>query len=175
MSEQEIEALREYLICDFEKFSEFCFKVMTGQKLIHVDYYVVLFHAIQRLIDQECTRMIINIPPRAGKTLLISIFLPLFAWVKNPSGQTILTGFNSDVLAECSGYIRTIMSDPDFQRVFPDLIIDNNKKSVEKLGTMSAGVLHAIPTTGKMTGKGCGALVPGFAGLMAIDDKFMSS
>ena len=35
---------------------------------------------------------------------------------------------------------------------------------------MSAGVLHAIPTTGKMTGKGCGALVDGFAGLMAIDD-----
>ena len=35
---------------------------------------------------------------------------------------------------------------------------------------MSAGVLHAIPTTGKMTGKGCGALVEGFAGIMAIDD-----
>ncbi len=155
---------------DFEQFSKFCFKIMTGTKLLHVDYYVVLFEAIQRLIDQTSTRMIINIPPRAGKTLLISIFLPLYAWCKNPCAQTILTGFNSDVLAECSGYIRTIMSDPDFQKVFQDVIIDNNKKSVERLGTMSAGVLHAIPTTGKMTGKGCGALVDDFAGLMAIDD-----
>jgi len=170
MSPEELTALRDYLENDFEDFSKFCFKIMTGQKLLHVDYYVILFEAIQQLIDQKCTRMIINIPPRAGKTLLISIFLPLFAWVRNPSGQTILTGFNSDVLAECSGYIRTIMSDPDFQKVFPDVLIDNNKKSVERLGTMSAGVLHAIPTTGKMTGKGCGALVEGFAGLMAIDD-----
>lgn len=170
LDDHEVDVLREHLSNDFEEFSKFCFKVMTGQKLLHVDYYVILFHAIQRLIDQECTRMIINIPPRAGKTLLISIFLPLFAWVRNPSGQTILTGFNSDVLAECSGYIRTIMSDDDFRRVFPDVVIDNNKKSVERLGTMSAGVLHAIPTTGKMTGKGCGALVEGFAGLMAIDD-----
>jgi predicted phage terminase large subunit-like protein len=170
MDDFEIDTLRDYLSNDFEEFSKFCFKIMTGQKLIHVDYYVVLFQAIQKLIDQECQRMIINIPPRAGKTLLISIFLPLFAWVRNPSGQTILTGFNSDVLAECSGYIRTIMSDDDFRRVFPDVVIDNNKKSVERLGTMSAGVLHAIPTTGKMTGKGCGALVEGFAGLMAIDD-----
>ena len=170
MSDHEVDALREYLTSDFEAFSKFCFKIMTGQKLLHVDYYVILFDAIQQLIDQETTRMIINIPPRAGKTLLISIFLPLFAWVRNPSGQTILTGFNSDVLAECSGYIRTIMSDDDFRRVFPDVVIDNNKKSVERLGTMSAGVLHAIPTTGKMTGKGCGALVEGFAGLMAIDD-----
>jgi predicted phage terminase large subunit-like protein len=170
MSDYEVSALRDYLSGDFEAFSKFCFKIMTGQKLIHVDYYVILFEAIQQLIDQETTRMIINIPPRAGKTLLISIFLPLFAWVRNPSGQTILTGFNSDVLAECSGYIRTIMSDDDFRRVFPDVIIDNNKKSVERLGTMSAGVLHAIPTTGKMTGKGCGALVEGFAGIMGIDD-----
>ena len=170
MSDQEVDALRGYLEQDFEEFSKFCFKVMTGQNLLHVDYYEILFEVIQTLIDQKNNRLIINIPPRAGKTLLLSIFLPLFAWVRNPSGQTILTGFNSDVLAECSGYIRTIMSDDDFRRVFPDVVIDNNKKSVERLGTMSAGVLHAIPTTGKMTGKGCGALVEGFAGLMSIDD-----
>jgi predicted phage terminase large subunit-like protein len=170
LEDHEVDALREYLLHNFEEFSRFCFYIMTGTKLLHVDYYVVLFKAIQRLIDQESNRMIINIPPRAGKTLLVSIFLPLFAWCRAPSAQTILTGFNSDVLAECSGYIRTIMSDPDFQRVFPDVVIDNNKKSVERLGTMSAGVLHAIPTTGKMTGKGAGALVEGFAGMMSIDD-----
>jgi len=166
----ETDALRDYLTGDFEEFSKFCFKIMTGQSMLHVDYYVVLFEAIQRLIDLESNRMIMNIPPRAGKTLIVSIFLPLFAWVRNPCGQTILTGFNSDVLAECSGYIRTIMSDPDFQKVFPDVIIDMNKKSIERLGTMSAGVIHAIPTSGKMTGKGCGALVEGFAGMMCIDD-----
>ena len=170
LDEHERSVLREHLLGNFEDFSKFCFKVMTGQKLMHVDYYVVLFEAIQRLIDQKSNRMIINIPPRAGKTLLVSIFLPLFAWARNPSGQTILTGFNSDVLAECSGYIRTIMSDDDFKLIFPDVIIDNNKKSVERLGTMSAGVLHAIPTTGKMTGKGAGALAEGFAGMMSIDD-----
>lgn len=170
LEDHEIEALREYLTNDFREFSKFCFKILKGQKLLYVDYYVILFEVIQMLIDQRCTRLIINIPPRAGKTLFISIFLPLFAWVRNPSGESIITGFNSDVLAECAGYIRQIMTDPDFQIVFPDVVIDNNKKSVEKIGTMSAGVLHAIPPTGKMTGKGCGALVDGFAGIMAIDD-----
>jgi hypothetical protein len=170
LDNHEVEVLREYLLSDFEEFSKFCFKIMTGTKLLHVDYYVVLFEAIQRLIDQTSVRMIINIPPRAGKTLLVSTFLPLFAWARNPSGHTILTGFNSDVLSECSGFIRTVMTDPDFERVFPDVRIDKNKKSVEKLGTMSAGVIHAIPTSGKMTGKGAGALVEDFAGFMSIDD-----
>lgn len=170
LDNHEASVLRDFLLDDFRAFSYFCFKIMTGTKLIDVDYYDILFETIQKMIDLKTNRLIVNIPPRAGKTLLISIFLPLFAWAKNPSGQTILTGFNSDVLAECSGYIRTIMSDPDFKKIFPDVVIDNNKKSIERLGTMSAGVLHAIPSTGKLTGKGCGSLVEGFAGLMAIDD-----
>lgn len=163
--------LRELLLSDFKRFSEFCFKVLTGAKLVHVDYYEVLFEAIQELIDQKSPRMIINIPPRAGKTLIVSQLLPLYAWCTNPCAQTILTGFNTDVLAESAGYIRAIMSDPDFSRVFPDVVLDKNKKSVEKLGTMSAGVLHAIPPTGKMTGKGAGTLVKGsFSGIFCIDD-----
>lgn len=63
LSPQELDVLREYLLSDFEQFSRFCFKILTGTNLIHVDYYVVLFHAIQRLIDQKCNRMILNIPP----------------------------------------------------------------------------------------------------------------
>tara|TARA_R100000541_G_scaffold22293_4_gene32258 strand:+ start:669 stop:2261 length:1593 start_codon:yes stop_codon:yes gene_type:complete len=166
----ELRALEKFLKNDFEAFSKFCFKILTGTMLLHVDYYEVLFQAIQKMIDQDSTRMIINIPPRAGKTLIVSQLLPLFAWARNPSGHTILTGFNSDVLAESSGYIRTIMTDPDFQLVFPDVKLDVNKKSVEKLGTMSAGVVHAIPTTGKLTGKGAGTLAPDFAGILCIDD-----
>jgi len=170
LDDHEVDALRAHLLEDFERFSHFCFKVLYGTKMITVDYYEVLFHAIQTMIDQESNRMIINIPPRAGKTLIISICLPLYAWVKNPSSHTILTGFNADVLAECAGHIRTIMADEDFCTVFPDCVLDKNKKSVEMLGTRNAGVIHAIPTKGRMTGKGCGTLSPEFAGLMAIDD-----
>jgi predicted phage terminase large subunit-like protein len=170
LEDHQIEAIREYLLGDFEAFSKFCFKIQTGSVLIEVDYHKVMFAAIQKLIDLDSNRMIINIPPRAGKTQIISVFLPLFAWCHNSCGQSILTGFNSDVLYECSGTIRNVMIDGDFKRVFPDVVIDMAKKSVERLGTMSAGVIHAVPTGGKVIGKGAGALVPGFAGLMSVDD-----
>ena len=170
LSSHEVEALREHLLGNFEAFSRFFFKVLTGTAMLDVDYYSVLFSAIQKLIDHESSRMIINIPPRAGKTLIVSQCLPLYAWCRNSSGHTILTGFNSDVLAECSGYIRAVMMDEDFKIVFPDVVGDPNKKSVEKLGTMSSGVIHAIPTSGKITGKGAGTLLPDFSGIMCIDD-----
>ena len=99
----EVDILRNYLLSDFRAFSHFCFKVMKGVRMKEVDYYDVLFEVIQMLIDQRSNRMIINIPPRAGKTLIISIFLPLYAWARCPFAQTILTGFNSDVIQECTG------------------------------------------------------------------------
>ena len=179
----ELDALRQHLLEDFEAFSHFCFKIQTGARFMKVDYHSVMFKALQMIIDHRSTRIIINIPPRAGKTQLISIFLPLYAWCHSPYSQNILTGFNSDVLAECAGYIRTIMVDPDFVAVFPDVVIDMNKKSVERLGTMSGGVTHAVPTSGKLTGKGAGALVmdengnisTDFAGMLCIDDVIKPS
>ena len=42
----EVEVLHDYLMADFQEFSKFCFKIMTGTKLLHVDYYVVLFEVI---------------------------------------------------------------------------------------------------------------------------------
>ena len=170
LENHQVDALREHLLSDFRAFSLFAFKVQTGAEFLEVDYHDVMFKAIQQLIDQKVNRMIINIPPRAGKTQIISIFLPLFAWCRNPHGQNILTGFNQDVLHECSGYIRSIMSDPDFIKVFPDVAIDMNKKSVERLGTMSGGVTHAIPSSGKLTGKGAGTLAKDFSGIFCIDD-----
>ena len=170
MSDKDRAALRKYLLSDFREFARFIHKILNGSNMIVVDYLDVLFRVAQMLIDQTSTRMVINIPPRAGKTMLISTYLPLFAWCRNANSHIILTGFNSDVLGECSGYIRTIMTDPDFKAVFPDVVLDNSKRAVEKLGTKSAGVLHAIPTTGKMTGKGAGTLAEGFSGFLSIDD-----
>ena len=173
--EHELSAVRQHLLSDFEAFSKFAFKIQTGADFISVDYHSVMFKAIQQLIDLKSNRMIITIPPRAGKTQIISIFLPLFAWCHNAHGQSILTGFNSSVLFESSGYVRSIMSDPDFQAVFPDVVIDINKKSIERLGTMSGGVLNAVVTSGKVTGIGCGTLAEGFSGLMCIDDVIKPS
>lgn len=170
LEEHEVTALRDHLLSNFEAFSKFAFKIQTGTSFLTQDYHSVMFDSIQMAIDGKTTRLAITIPPRGSKTQLVSVFLPLYAWVKNPHGHSILTGFNGSVLQECTGFIRTIMSDPDFKRVFPDTQIDMNKKSVEKLGTMSGGVIHAVPTSGALTGKGCGSLTGDFSGLMVIDD-----
>ena len=36
-------------------------------------------------------------------------------------------------------------------KIFPAVRIDQNKRSLERWGTTRSGVMHAVPTGGKMT------------------------
>src|SRR2546425_11658192 len=41
-------------------------------------------YALDRVLRGECTRLIINLPPRSGKSLIGSVVFPAFALGKNP-------------------------------------------------------------------------------------------
>ena len=73
-------------------------------------------------------------------------------------------------MGESSGYIRTIMTQDCFKKVFPEVEISMDKRSLERWGTTRQGVMHAVPTGGRMTGKGAGSLSPKYSGCFVIDD-----
>jgi predicted phage terminase large subunit-like protein len=164
------DAVREILTKDFRKFSLWSFEIQMGFKFQEQDFHAVVFEFCQKIVDGGIDRGIVTIPPRHSKTQIISIFLPLYSFCHNPSSQNIITSYADDVVQESSGYIRTIMMDPLFQKIFSNVRIDQNKRSLERWGTTKQGVLHAVPTGGKMTGKGAGSLTNIYSGIFCVDD-----
>lgn len=162
--------VRKILLSSFEKFGKWSFHLQMGFPFQSQDFHDVIFRVGQQVVDGEIDRLIITIPPRHSKTQLLSIALPLYSFCHNESSHNIITSYAEDVVLESSGYIRTVMLDPLFQRIFPKVRIDPNKRSLERWGTTKAGVMHAVPTGGKMTGKGAGLLVPNYAGCFVVDD-----
>lgn len=162
--------IREYLLTSFEEFSKWCFWIQMGFKFQMQDFHSNVFQVCQDIVDGKRDRVIVCIPPRHSKTQILSIFLPLYSFCYNANSHNIITSYADDVVQESSGYIRTIMTDPLFQKVFPKVRIDPNKRSLERWGTTKQGVMHAVPTGGKMTGKGAGLLIPEYAGVFVVDD-----
>lgn len=162
--------VREALMESFEAFSIWCFWIQMGFKFQMQDFHSVVFQVCQDIVDGKRDRVIVCIPPRHSKTQILSIFLPLYSFCHNPNSHNIITSYADDVVQESSGYIRTIMTDPLFQKVFPKVRIDPNKRSLERWGTTKQGVMHAVPTGGKMTGKGAGLLIEDYAGVFVVDD-----
>lgn len=164
------EKVRKILMGSFEKFGKWSFHIQMGFPFQSQDFHDVIFKVGQQVVDGEIDRLIITIPPRHSKTQLMSIALPLYSFCHNETSHNIITSYAEDVVLESSGYIRTVMLDPLFQRIFPKVRIDPNKRSLERWGTTKQGVMHAVPTGGKLTGKGAGLLVTNYAGCFVVDD-----
>jgi predicted phage terminase large subunit-like protein len=162
--------IREHLLTSFEEFSKWCFWIQMGFKFQMQDFHSKVFQVCQDIVDGKRDRVIVCIPPRHSKTQVLSIFLPLYSFCYNPNSHNIITSYADDVVQESSGYIRTIMTDSLFMKIFPKVRIDPNKRSLERWGTTKQGVMHAVPTGGKMTGKGAGLLIPEYAGVFVVDD-----
>lgn len=164
------DAVRAKLMKSFRDFSKWTFHIQMGFPFQSQDFHDVIFDVGQRVVDGEIDRLIVTIPPRHSKTQIMSISLPLYSFCHNETSHNIITSYAEDVVLESSGYIRQVMTDPLFQRIFPKVRIDPNKRSLERWGTTKAGVMHAVPTGGKLTGKGAGLLVANYAGCFVVDD-----
>lgn len=135
----------------FEIFSKWAFQIQMGFEFQEQDFHKIIFRLCQEVVNGQIDRGIVCIPPRHSKTQILSIFLPLYSFCHNPRSHNIITSYADDVVAESSGYIRDIMTDPMFMKIFPAVRIDRDKRSLERWGTTANGVLHAVPTGGKMT------------------------
>lgn len=164
------ERVRNILMKSFREFSNWAFYIQMGSPFQEQDFHATIFETGQRVVDGEIDRLIVTIPPRHSKTQTMSISLPLYSFCYNTTSHNIITSYAEDVVLESSGYIRTVMLDPLFQRIFPNVRIDPNKRSLERWGTTKQGVMHAVPTGGKMTGKGAGLLAAGYSGCFVVDD-----
>ena len=162
--------VRKILLASYREFSNWAFYLQMGFAFQEQDFHRVIFQAGQDIVDGKMDRVIITIPPRHSKTQTMSISLPLYSFVHNASSHNIITSYADDIVQESSGYIRTVMLDPLFQRIFPNVRIDPNKRSLERWGTTKQGVMHAVPTGGKLTGKGAGLLSDKYSGLFVVDD-----
>jgi len=143
--------VRTYLLKRFSRFAKWSFHLQMGFPFQTQDFHDVIFGFGQKVVDGEIDRGIVTIPPRHSKTQTLSISLPLYSFCHNPHSHNIITSYADDVVQESSGYIRATILHPLFQVIFPDVRIDRNKRSLERWGTDKMGVMHAVPTGGKMT------------------------
>jgi len=82
--------------------------------------------------------LLFNVPPGTTKTAVVSIFFPVWCWI-NWHWMRFITSSHTDTLSlESAEYSRDIIRHEDFQKIFPDLRVkqDKDQKSnfrVEKL------------------------------------------
>lgn len=117
--------------------------------------------------------LIINIPPRHGKSMTASWMFPAWAMGLSPTSKFILSSYGDELATENSGYIRKIMATPAYQSIFPGVKF-GDKNRIDNWNTVQGGRVFATGVGGPATGFGAGGSNPWFEGAIIIDDPTKS-
>ncbi len=131
---------------------------------VHHDICARLERFVAQIERNESPRLILALPPRAGKSILGSDFLPSWVFGKHPEWEVIATSHSINLSLKFSRNIRDRLKDPAFAAVFPECEIRSDNGGAEEWRTTIGGGYRAA-------GVGTGILGMG-AHMLIVDDPF---
>ena len=154
---------------DFDFFTRWMFLQRKGFKWMRAPHHKAITDALMRVYRGECKRLIINVPPRYGKTELV---LNWITWCLGhaPDSEFILTSYAATLAVNNSWLAREIVQHERYREIFPGAVIRSDSASKSDWRTTRGGIVYAAGAGGTITGFGAGKRRPGFGGAIVIDD-----
>ena len=139
---------------------EFCKRMMP-------DFIVGKHHRIlaDMLMDIERgvkDRACVNIPPRHGKSQLVSIFFPAWYLGRNPDKKVMMVSHTTDLAVDFGRKVRNLLGLQDYKDIFPDVKLATDSKSAGRWNTNMGGEYYACGVGSALAGRG--------AHLLLVDD-----
>lgn len=151
-----LELLRLEALSSLENYTKMMFRAQYKRSFIVAEHHKRIFSALQDVVDGKCSRLIINMPPRYGKTeTAIKSFIS-WCFALNPKCRFLHLSY-SDMLVKDNSYtVRSIMREELYRKLFPKSALENDKDSTTRWKTAEGGELYAVSTQGQVTGFGAG-------------------
>lgn len=111
----------------------------------------------------EITRLMIFMPPRAGKSMLVSEYFPAWYLGRNPAHHLIAATYAQELADDFGRKVRNQLAGTDFRRIFPGVTLHGDSQSAKRFhvhaGAEQSGAYFATGIGGPMTGKGAHCLL----------------
>jgi len=154
-------ALSALLATDFYYFVWKCFQTIAPGTRFSSNWHVrAIAHELMRVQSGETTRLIVNLPPRSGKSICISIAYVAWLLGHDPTLRIIVVSYSNELAAELHRQFRMIIDSDWFQRLFPMMRLAKDT-GLEMVTTLGGG-RFATSIEGTLTGRG--------ASLIIVDD-----
>lgn len=126
---------------------------------VHHDVSARLERFSTAVLEKKSPRLLLMMPPRAGKSELASIRLPAWHLGRAPHHEIINAGYNTDLPMIFSRKVRALLRDPYYQSLFPETQLSADSQSVETWATTKNGGFIAAGVGSGLTGKGAHILI----------------
>jgi len=124
----------------------------------------VLSDTLERIERGELKRLIVLMPPRHGKSELISLRFPCWYLAKHPEDYIVQAGYAESIALAHSRQARDIFISQRMAKLFPDIryrperagqeMVVPERQAAHEWGTKQGGSYYAVGIGGGLTGRG---------------------
>jgi len=143
-----------------EDFLSFCASVWPA--FMEGGHHRKMARAFERVASGECKRLMINMPPRMGKSQLTSWLLPAWIMGKMPEKKIIMASHTAELAIRFGRMVRNLIGSEEFGDVFPETSLTADSKAAGRFDVSGGGEYFSVGVGGAVTGRG--------ADLLIIDD-----
>lgn len=122
-------------------------------------HHEIMAEAFQRVSEGKLKRLIICMPPRAGKSELTSYMLPAWYLGRNPEKKIIQASHTAELAVSFGRKVRNLVNSEDYKKVFPNVSLNADSKAAGRWSTNESGEYFAIGNSGSLAGRGANILI----------------
>lgn len=144
-----------------KSFQRFVQRTMPDYQL--AEHHRLIMGALQMVEEGKIRFLIICLPPRHGKSELVSIRFPAFCLGRHPDWDLIHISYAADLSNDFSRRVRAILRDDlNYRSLFRKVELDPERSRVDDWRLTGGGGFRSVGTGGGVSGRG--------ADLLIIDD-----
>ncbi|HFC9840303.1 TPA: DNA-packaging protein [Klebsiella pneumoniae] len=150
-------------------YARYFFKQRTGGKMIVAPHHKVIQKTLDRVIDGEIQRLIINVPPGYTKTELATINMMGRGLALNCRARFMHLSYSHNLALLNSSTARGMIKSQAYQSMW-SMALRDDADSKAMWWTEHGGGVYASSAAGQVTGFRAGHMEPGWQGALIIDD-----
>lgn len=145
---------------DFRSFIRKAFSCLHPTKKLEDGWHLdAMGYHLQRVGDGDIRRLMISLPPRSLKSLITSVFWPVYIIGNDPTKTVLAVSHSLELAIKLSNLTRQLISHPEIQEIFPSLKGVLAKDSEREFTTHQGGGRIAISVDSNVTGRGADVIV----------------
>lgn len=147
--------LKEMQRRDFMAFLDRAWPHVRGGQLMMRNWHIsAIANQLDRVARGDTRRLIVNLPPRNGKSIIISIAWVAWMLGQDPTLNFVGVSYSNELSGKLARDCLSIMQSPWYRELFPETIISPRRSAAYDFETTRGGGRLATSIAGTLTGRG---------------------
>lgn len=133
-------------------------------------HHLYMIDKLERFAAGEIKRLMVFMPPRHGKSQLVSRHLPAYIFSRNPNARVIACSYSADLASAMNRDVQRLMDSEAYRETFPESQLNSKNVVTTQSWLRNNTVFEIVNSKGFYICAGVGGPITGKGGDFAIID-----